>query len=110
MGLSIDREKVIRGLEKCKHHECDDCTEKGASKAPWDCPAYDNFVDNALVLLKEQEPKQIVRKQVIRENPDGSTDYYTEWSCPHCGKILDRGFGAPWIDFCYKCGKAVKWE
>ena len=51
----IEREKVIKGLEKCKRYECDDCTEKGASQAPWDCPAYDNFVDSALAMLKEQE-------------------------------------------------------
>ena len=50
-----DRENVIKGLEKCKRHECDNCTEIGASQAPWDCPAYDNFVDSALDLLKEQE-------------------------------------------------------
>lgn len=50
-----DLEKVIKGLEKCKRCECDDCTEKGASQAPWDCPVYDDFVDSAIALLKEQE-------------------------------------------------------
>ena len=54
-----DREKVIKGLEKCKRCECDDCTEKGASQAPWDCPAYEDFVDRGLALLKEQP--EIVR-------------------------------------------------
>ena len=50
----IDKKKVINGLEKCKRCECDDCTEKNASQVPWDCPAYDDFVDSALALLKEQ--------------------------------------------------------
>lgn len=54
-----DREKVIKGLEKCKRYECDNCTEKGASQAPWDCPAYDDFVDSALALLKEQEVREL---------------------------------------------------
>ena len=61
-------------------------------------------------LLKEQEPKQIVRKQVKHENADGSIDYFAEWYCPHCGKLLNRGFDTPWIDYCYKCGRQVKWE
>ena len=52
-----DREEVIKCLEKCRRCECDDCTEKGASQAQWDCPAFDDFVDNALSLLKEQETK-----------------------------------------------------
>ena len=56
----IDREKIINGLEKCKRCECDDCAEKGASQAPWDCPVYDDLVDSAIALLKEQEPKQVV--------------------------------------------------
>ena len=64
MGLSIDMEEVIRGLEKCKRHECDDCAEKGASQAPWDCPAYDDFVDSAIALLKEQE---VVKSKIIPE-------------------------------------------
>ena len=54
----MDIEKIINGLEKCKRHECDDCTEKGASQAPWDCPAYDDFVDSALAMLKEQESQE----------------------------------------------------
>ena len=67
-------------------------------------------LDMAISLLREQEPKQIVRMQVKRENSDGSIDYFAEWYCPHCGKLLKRGFDAPWIEFCYKCGKPVKWN
>lgn len=61
-------------------------------------------------LLKKQEPKQIVRKQGKRENSDGSIDCFGEWYCPHCGKLVNRGFDLPWIEFCYKCGGAVKWD
>ena len=61
-------------------------------------------------LLKEQAPKQIVRKQGKHENSDGSIDYFAEWYCPHCGKLLNRGFDTPWIDYCYKCGRQVKLE
>lgn len=39
-----DREKIIKGLEKCKRCECDNCAEKGAYQAPLDCHVYDDFV------------------------------------------------------------------
>ena len=67
-GMTMtEREKVIKRLEKCRRCECDDCTEKDASKAPWDCPAYDDFVDSAIALLKEQEAE-------------------VEW-CARCGRV-----------------------
>ena len=58
-----EREKVVKCLEKCRRCECDDCTEKDASKAPFDCPAYDDFVDSAIVLLKEQETASLYKSQ-----------------------------------------------
>jgi hypothetical protein len=58
MGMT-KRERVIKGLEKCRRYECDDCTEKCASQFPGDCTAYDDFVDSALALLKAQEPRLV---------------------------------------------------
>lgn len=104
-----DKEKVIKGLEHCDFGVSDTCYEK-------ECPYYqshdctDELKNDILVLLKEKEPKQIVHKQGKRENSDGSIDYFVECYCPHCGKLLNRGFDIPWAEFCYKCGKAVKWE
>ena len=102
-----DREKIIKGLEKCKRHECDNCTEKGASQAPWDCPAYDDFVDSAIVLLKEQKPEA---KWIYGEDETGVDG----WHCSECG------FFEPWfyeftddIDFirsykhCPACGRKM---
>lgn len=71
---------------------------------------YAYIMRKAYYLLKEQEPKKIIRKQGKRENSDGSITYFAEWYCPHCGKLLNRGFDTPWIEFCYKCGKAVRWN
>ncbi len=65
---------------------------------------------SALELLKEQEAKQIVRKQCRKEYDDGSIEYFAEWYCPHCNSLILRGFGNPSIKFCYKCGKPVLWE
>lgn len=98
----VDREKIIKGLKKCIRCECDGCTEKGASQVPWDCPAYDDFVDSALALLKEQEP--VEPKQV---GSYGKRNWYgVVYVCPYCNAAWmgDR------IDthFCPECGKAVK--
>ena len=73
-------------------------------------PKCAGLVRDAITMLKEQEPKQIVRKQGKHENSDGSIDYFAEWYCPHCGKLLNRGFDTPWIEFCYMCGRPVKWK
>ena len=101
-----DRERVIKGLEKCKRYECDDCTEKCASQAPWDCPAYDDFVDCAIAMLKEQEPKTV---RSIRTVAQKSYGY-----CPSCGRGLDsyrdRNSGEHITHFCYNCGQKVKWD
>ena len=95
-----DRETVIKRLKKCRRCECDDCTEKGASQAPWDCPAYDDFVDSAIALLREQEAKPV---KVVK-NAYNHEFYY----CPRC----DRSFYGPWVKpkFCDRCGQAVKWN
>lgn len=87
----IDREKVIKGLEKCKRNECDDCTEKRASQAPWDCPAYDNLVDSALAMLKEQESdeknKECVKDKIAVEclNAIQTINKYIDYEEDECG-------------------------
>lgn len=109
----IDRKKVVKGLECCfAAANCDGCPyEIERRKIPLKTPEnHCPILDDVLVLLKAQEPKQIIRKQGKQENSDGSIDYFGEWYCPHCGKLLNRGFDLPWVEFCYKCGGAVKWE
>ena len=69
-----------------------------------------SYIDDALAILKEQEPKQIIRKQVNRENSDGSISCFAEWYCPHCNMLILRGFNDPAIKFCYRCGKPILWE
>lgn len=48
-----DIESVYSGLDKCRKCDCDDCTLLNSSKAPWDCPAKDKLIDDALELLKD---------------------------------------------------------
>ena len=47
-----------------------DVREFGQGRPEW-CP------------LKEQEAKQVIRKQCKKEHDDGSIDYFAEWYCPH---------------------------
>lgn len=61
-------------------------------------------------LLKEQEPKKIIRKQMSYEHPDGAITYYAEWHCPHCNKVVQKGFDSPWLKYCFNCGKPILWD
>ena len=73
--MTINREKVIKALEKCKRCDCDDCTEEHASHCPWDCIAYDELVSLALSMLKEQEA--VVRCKDCKHRPVKPDDYET---------------------------------
>lgn len=108
----MDREKIIKGLEKCKRHECDNCTEKGASQAPWDCPAYDDFIDSALALLKEQEPaKPREERHEVKISYDwgDEVEIWTKFYCPHCGAMIANG-NSQHFPRCMWCGRKVKWK
>ena len=73
-----DREKVIKGLgivsrmlnEMGRRNEMD-------------------IVDDALELLKEQEPIW--------------NDVLNVWTCPSCGQMVST-------NYCRDCGRKVKWE
>lgn len=95
-----DREKVIKGLEgiyRCispANHTCGDC------------PYQDNHVEcerrvinDAIALLKEQESKPVE----LHTNAYGTKFYF----CPKCKREL---FHTRNLNFCEKCGQAVKWE
>ena len=127
-----DLEKVIKGLEKCKRYECDDCTEKGATKAPWDCPAYDDFVDSAIALLKAQEPRLLTIEEITGdgecwfEGINGACGYADCYMCTgskevEVNRISMKPEYVSWDDFKkkWRCWsyrptdeqrKAVKWE
>lgn len=85
----VDRGKVVKGLEKCSRYECADCTEIGASHSPWDCPTYDNFVENAITLLKEQEPLPVLEGKVNECTCGHEINrYWHPKLCGFCGKEL----------------------
>ena len=103
MGM-IDREKVIKGLERCKLYNkvnCDKCPYdyNGRGDGKSECTA--ELATDALALLKEQEAVE------PRKKNDGNPQPWTCWwyVCGDCGQEIefhDR--------FCRWCGRSVKWE
>lgn len=96
MGLSIDKEKVIKGLQierECVSRNCDrDCGKCDlVQDRDWLLSVY----DDALALLKEQEPVK----------PKYTPKSLYSWECGVCTEPFDRI-----ANYCPKCGKAVKWE
>ena len=94
-------EKVIKGLvscnsascQKCPYNEKKECNDRGFF--------YSQAIEDAIQLLKEQEPKAVLHIN------DG---YY----CPRCSTIATRTMGVQEIrlgtKYCPYCGQAVKWE
>ena len=90
-----DREKVIKGLEMCIMHYCDECPfddEKGC---------FDKLMDKAIALLKEQEAVE------PKQESDSVPFPWTSWwyVCGDCGQNIDHH-----DRFCRHCGRSVKWE
>jgi len=92
-----DREKVIKGLEierECVSRDCDrNCGKCDlAQDRDWLLSVY----DDAIALLKEQEPVPVIQREVM---------HMLVWCCGSCGVAITDG-----DKFCRMCGKAVKWK
>ena len=100
-----NREKVIKGLECCQAVRCDDCNQSDKSGYPWDCEGFDRMINEALDLLKAQEPEFCTNTNEARI-----------FSCSECGFkcedifIDEQSFMYPSINYCPNCGKKVKWD
>jgi hypothetical protein len=105
-----DREKIIRGLERCLVCNTSAITSAEGEKAYRDCEytvalycRQDKLLRDVLTLLKEQEPVNPVLEQ-------GSM------VCGDCGHdvIIQRFIGGEVFDekvsFCPACGRAVNWK
>ena len=89
----IDRERAIKGLECCLIYG--DGSNKCAG-CPY-LPEVDCIRQNkrdALALLKEREPVQVVWKSAFPY-------------CPKCGQMLPEGDR---VKYCFHCGQEVKWK
>lgn len=93
-----DREKVIDILGACGTDDCDNCPLNGDERCSGFVALPLEVLNDAIALLKEQEPKMVVQTtSTIR--------------CPGCGKqITNKGAIHKEIKYCWKCGQAVKWD
>ena len=100
----MDREKVIKGLERCKLFNkinCDKCPYdyNGRGNGKSECTA--ELATDALDLLKKQEA--VKPKKFKGYNPPMYTIY--EYECENCkSPMMNKQ------PFCMGCGQAVKWE
>lgn len=83
-----DREKVIKGLE--------DIREDYENMR---CKVSMEIIDDALALLKAQEPVKPILKR------EGWNKYYNNYVCPVCDQELVYE-----QNYCSECGRAVKWK
>lgn len=105
MNEQEKRDKVIKGLEACSLADTkDDCIGYGcpyfiySDKVSGDC--LKQMFDDALALLKAQEPIAVQKKPV---EMCGLQTW--DWTCGNCGNIVLYK-----ANYCSCCGKAVKWE
>ena len=95
MERSIDREKVIKGLDHCaKEADCRGCIYQEQMKGRSDgC----DCMREALAMLKDQEPVE----------PIPPIDESDLWKCGNCNHQL---FRCTHQRYCEMCGRSVKWE
>lgn len=94
------KDRVIYDLERCVckvPDSCTDCSKRREGLVPLEC--MEELMKDALELLKEQEPKPVE----LHTNAYGTRFYF----CPKCKREL---FHTRNLNFCEKCGQAVKWE
>lgn len=94
-----EREQVIYDIERCICHvpdACKDCSKYGGDNA---IRCMEELLTDALSLLKAQEPKPVE----LHTNAYGTKFYF----CPKCKREL---FHTRNLNFCERCGQAVKWE
>ena len=60
-----DVNDVINGLERCLVVGCDDCNQPDKSGYPWDCEGFDRMVNDAIALLKAQEPRVMTLEEIM---------------------------------------------
>ena len=80
-----DRENVIKALEEAVPF----LENRGYGGIAY-------AVHDALVLLKEQEPVQVIQRKAM---------HMLFWCCGSCGAAITEG-----DKFCRMCGKAVEWD
>ena len=97
MGLSIDREKIINGLNCCCHTDGSNCAKCPYDNTDSDCTALMSM--DVLALLKEQETHDTRKSRIFQCEKcgygiddiflnDESNYPITPVYCPNCGRLV----------------------
>lgn len=100
-----DREKVIKGLECHLSRKCETGSYSKDICPYWEDDNCSNSVMNdALKLLKEQEPKSVLSERECETLPN---HYERKGFCPKCHQVVEWYLNRAYCGF---CGQAVKWD
>lgn len=97
----VDREKVIKALEKCSFRDCPTCPYY----SPNDSRCIRELIYDALTLLKEQEAVKPI--PFFTETGAESPNYVV---CGHCKSIKAIMPKYTKQKYCHECGFPVLWE
>lgn len=101
-----DRDSVINGLNEIMHYN--------GEQMFYNDIFIRGIADNALTMLKEQEPKPVVaeKRRILLDDSYDDAKYFedTFYHCPSCDRVLSRTHMKKDIRFCENCGQAVKWN
>lgn len=95
------REKVVGNLYILRTW-CAVNPKYGMALSVEDCDKAVGWLDDAIEMLKEQEPMKPTRYQEGR--------WFKTWRCGACGGTLVFRNGEDKPKYCTDCGTAVKWE
>lgn len=105
----VTRDILLRSYNYCCNRLNGCCSylmqEEDESGTEYKCAYYgnsrckDGMLDDAIEFLKEQEPKPVE----LHTNAYGTRFYF----CPKCKREL---FHTRNLNFCERCGQAVKWD
>lgn len=98
-----DREKVIKELERLSEWFFHQYQVAYDGDAPNYYDAY-KTVDEAIALLKEQEPMLVLSRRECETLPN---HYERKGFCPKCHQVVEWFLNRSYCGF---CGKAVKWD
>ena len=101
-----DKENIKMGLEEVSDFFFEMYKKETDEYKAIKAKEYCDIAEDAIALLKEQEPKTVQSITTVGQRTYGY--------CPSCGRGLDSyqdgNSGEHITHFCYNCGQAVKWE
>lgn len=102
--------KVVKGLDCHVKLFCNDCPYIDPVHPEWGCHL-EELIADALVLLKEKEPVEVIEDGEVYEGWMSETESVKCWKCNGCDTAIYIGNDKPLhFKYCWNCGKAVKWE